>query len=55
MSEVVELTNVPYLSYIFGQAGLSKECRPRLDTAPGQGLHCFLLIHQLKTHSKIVK
>ena len=33
ISEEIDLIEFPYLLYVFGETGLSKQCRPRSDAA----------------------
>ena len=45
--EVLDFIKLQYLLYVFGQIGLSKECRPRSDAAERgvrRGLHCLPIL-----------
>ena len=58
ISKGVDLIILPYLIYVFGLTGLSKQCRPDQtpqNAASDQGLLCLPLIQQVYTHSYVVK
>ena len=48
MRSKCRLKELPYLSCLFGQAGLSKQCRPRSDAQ-----YCLPLIEQFKTQRQV--
>ena len=45
---MLDLIIFPFLLYVFGQTGLSKQCRLQ-NAASDQGLHYLLLTQQLYT------